>query len=446
MKFNYKPKMSIWRYLALGYFLVILTGSVLLVLPFASKTGGASYLDALFTATSAACVTGLVPFDTFAGWTLFGQIVILLLIQLGGLGFTTFVSIIFIAVRRGFGLYERSAVVRALGGSSLAGVKKLVKRIVLGSLTIEAIGAALLMIRFIPDPEFGVGKGIYFSIFHAVSAFCNAGFDLMGTAGSLSKYASDPLVVLTVCALIIVGGLGFCVWGDILDCKGNPKKFQFYTKFILLMTAILLVVSTGLFLAFDWNIGYRDQGIGGKILCAIFNATTARTAGFYTIDYTTMSESGYLLTVILMFIGGCSGSTAGGIKVSTFFIILMGMVASLRGKKDINIGRKRVDMSQLSQALAVFTAYLTLILVAVMTMCAIEPFTFKEILFETVSALGTVGLSLSVTAHLTAVSKVILILLMYMGRAGVLTIALAFGRKKYTEAAIQRPVEIMFIG
>ncbi len=444
MKFNVKPKMSIWRYLALGYLIVILAGSVLLVLPFASRAGGTNYIDALFTATSAACVTGLVPFDTFTHWTLFGQIVILLLIQLGGLGFTTIVSILFIMVKRGFGLYERSAVIRSLGGSSLNGVKTLVKRIVLGTLLIETVGAGLLSIRFIPD--FGVGNGIYFSVFHSVSAFCNAGFDLMGASGSLSAYASDPLVSLTICALIIIGGLGFCVWGDIFNCKGNPKKFQFYTKFILLVSGILLVVSTGLFLAFDWNVGYADKGVGGKFLCALFNATTARTAGFYTVDYTTMSESGYLLTVILMFIGGCSGSTAGGIKVGTFAVMIMGMVAAFRGKQDINIGKRRVDKSQLVQALAVFTAYLIIILVAAMTICAIEPYPFKAVLFETVSALGTVGLSLSLTPALSIASKIILTVLMYAGRVGVLTIAMAFGRKKLSEAKIRRPVEIIFIG
>ncbi len=444
MKLKTKRKMSIWRYLTLGYLAVILSGSILLVLPFAARDGSTSYINALFTATSAACVTGLVPFDTFTHWTLFGQIVILILIQLGGLGFTTFVSILFIMLKRGFGLYERSAVIRSLGGNNLAGVKTLVKYIVVGTFAIEFVGAGLLSIRFIPD--FGALKGIYFAIFHAVSAFCNAGFDLMGEAGSLSAYASDPLVVLTICSLIFIGGLGFCVWGDIINCKANPKKFQFYTKFILLCSVILLVLSTGLFLLFDWDKGFADKSWGGKILCALFGATTARTAGFYTVDYTALSESGYILTVILMFIGGCSGSTAGGIKVGTFAVMIMGMLSALRGKQDINIGKRRVDMSQLHQALAIFTAYLTIILVAIMTICAIEPFGFKEILFETVSALGTVGLSLSLTPYLHIASKLILIFLMFAGRAGVLTIAMALGRKNKTEAQIKRPVEMIFIG
>lgn len=446
MKLKTKRKMSIWRYLTLGYLIVILSGSILLILPFATRDGETtSYINALFTATSAACVTGLVPFDTFTHWSLFGQIVILFLIQLGGLGFTTFVSILFIMVRRGFGLYERSAVVRSFGSNSLQGVKTLVKRIVVWTFIIELFGAGLLCIRFIPD--FGTWKGIYFSVFHAVSAYCNAGFDLMGTAGSLTRYASDPLVILTVSALIFIGGLGFCVWGDIFNCKGNPKKFQFYTKFILFCSLILLAVSTGLFLAFDWNSpAYMGKSAGGKILCALFEATTARTAGFYTVDYNQISESGYLLTVILMFIGGCSGSTAGGIKVGTFAVMIMGMLAALRGKADINLGKRRVDMSQLHQALAIFTAYLTIILIAVMTICAIEPYSFMQVLFETVSALGTVGLSMSLTPLLSVASKIILILLMFAGRAGVLTIAMAFGRKNKTEAQIKRPVEVIFIG
>ncbi len=446
MELKKKRKMSIWRYLTLGYLIVILTGSILLVLPWAAKDGqSTSYINALFTATSAACVTGLVPFDTFTHWNLFGQIVILLLIQLGGLGFTTFVSILFIMVKRGFGLFERSAVIKSLGSNSLKGVKTLVKQIVIGTLIFELLGAGLLSIRFIGD--FGVGQGIYFSVFHAVSAFCNAGFDLMGESGSLSAYASDPLVILTICSLIFIGGLGVCVWGGIFNCKGNPKQFQFYTKFILLCSVLLLTVSMGLFLGFEWNsAAYEGKGVGGKILCALFEATTARTAGFYSVDYNKISNSGYLLTVILMFIGGCSGSTAGGIKVGTFAVMIMGMLAALRGKQDINLGKRRVDMSQLHQALAIFTAYLTIILVAVMTMCAIEPFGFQQILFETVSALGTVGLSMSLTGSLSIASKLILILLMYAGRTGVLTIAMALSRKNRTEAQIKRPVEVIFIG
>lgn len=447
MKFKVKPKMSVWRYLARGYLLVILLGSVLLVLPFSSREGSVSYLDALFTATSAACVTGLVPFDTAIHWSTFGQIVVLILIQLGGLGFTTFVSVIFLLVKRGMGLYSRSAMIQSVGGNKLIGVKTLVKRILIGTFSIELVGAGLLCIRFIP--EFGALKGIFFAIFHAVSAYCNAGFDVMGRAwgdnASLTHYAGDPLVCLVICTLVVIGGLGFCLWGDVFDCKGNPKKFQFYTKVILVVNSLLLVISTLLFLLFERNASCAGFGFGKKLLCSLFDATTARTAGFVTTDPTTLSGSGYLLTVVLMFIGGSSGSTAGGIKVGTFTVIVVGMWASLRGKKDINIGRRRIDSALLGQALAIFMAYLTLILVSTMIICAVQPeFTFSEVLFETISALGTVGISVLPSGR-GIVCKLILTVLMYLGRVGVLTFSFAL-RRKGAVAEVRRPVESFYIG
>ncbi len=455
-----KNKMNVWRYLALGYFLVVFAGSILLVLPFAAKDGGTSYVDALFTSVSAACVTGLVPFDTNVHWNGFGQAVILILIQLGGLGFMTFVSILLLIVRRNIGQYERRAVLQTVGGS-IESVKGLVKRIVIGTACFEFLGACLLSIRFVPD--FGVGKGIWYAVFHAVSAFCNAGFDLMGgTAcagmGSLSYYWNDPLVVLTLCGLIIFGGLGFCVWGDVLDCRFRPKKFQFYTRVILTVNAILLVVGTLLFLGFEWGNPHCTGNFGDKLLAALFNATTARTAGFWTTDPTYLSDSGYLLMLVLMFIGGCSGSTAGGIKVGTFAVIVMGMLAAFGNKKDITIGKRRIDNKLLGQALAIFTAYLFLILTATTLICAIEPDvliidgvaaagpdTVSRTLFEVVSALGTVGLSMGFTSTLTVWSKLILILLMYLGRVGVLTFAFALAKKR-DASEIRRPIDTFFIG
>jgi trk system potassium uptake protein TrkH len=451
MKFKIKPKMSVWRYLALGYLLVIFLGSILLVLPFAANDGEpTNYLDALFTSTSATCVTGLALYDTGLHWSLFGQIVILMLIQTGGLGFTTFVTILFMMIRRGgLGLYEKRAVMQTLGGKN-AGVGKLVIRVVAGTFALELIGAALLSIRFIPD--FGAARGIYYAVFHAVSAFCNAGFDLFGTANetfvSLTHYASDPLVSLTVPFLVIVGGLGFCVWGDVFDCKFRVKKFQFYTKFILLVNSVVLLSSTVLFLLFEYNNPcYEGFHFGQKLLCSFFNASTARTAGFCTTDLTQLSGSGYLLAVILMFIGGCSGSTAGGIKISTFAVIVTGMFAVLRGKREINIGKRRVDNALFSQAIAIFMAYLSIILVSVMLICMFEPQAeFQKVLFETVSALGTVGLSLSFTPTVGIATKIILTLLMYLGRVGVLTLAFALKRKR-TEAAVKRPLaETLYIG
>ncbi len=450
MKFpKMKNRMNVWGYLSLGYLAVIAVGTVLLVLPFSAREGRTSFIDALFTSVSAACVTGLVPFETNVHWTGFGQAVILLLIQFGGLGFMTFVSILLMLVRR-LGQFERKAITQAVGGT-FSGVRALVRRIVVGTVIFEFLGAVLLCIRFVPD--FGWGAGIWRAVFHSVSAFCNAGFDIMGGTiagtGSMSYYAKDPLVCLTLCALIIVGGLGFCVWGDIWESRGNPKKLQLYTKVILIVNTVLIVAGTLLFLLFERNsTAYEGMNFGERLLASLFNSVTARTAGFYTTDPSALSDSGSILMIILMFIGGSSGSTAGGIKVGTFTVIIMGMVAAFRAKKDINVGKRRIDSRLLSQALAIFAAYLLLAVTATVVICAIEPDgegTTLRAVFEAVSALGTVGLSMGYTETLHWASKLVLILLMYTGRAGVLTLAFALGRKRET-AEIRRPVDTFFIG
>lgn len=454
MKLKSKAKLTVWQFLALGYLVVIVAGSLLLMLPFATRDGqSTSYVNALFTATSATCVTGLVPYDTNIHWTLFGQIVILFLIQTGGLGFMTFVSLVFSAIGRNLGLYERKALMLSEGEHRLSGVRRLVRRIALGTAVVESAGALLLCIRFIPD--FGVGKGIYYSVWHSISAFCNAGFDLMGGVFadeqfvSLTRYATDPLVSLTIAFLIIIGGLGFCVWSDIVDAKCNVKKFRLYTKVVLLVNTLFLVVSTVLFFFFEHsNPTYENFTLGEKWLVSFFNATTPRTAGFNTVDLTSLSDSGYLLTVILMFVGGSSGSTAGGIKINTLAVIVMGMISVFRGKKDIDIGKKRIDFSLVSQALAVFVSCLILVITATLIICAIEPdeiAPFRSVLFEVVSALGTVGLSLSLTPVLSTASKCILILLMYAGRVGILTLALALGESRKASET-KKPLDTLLIG
>ena len=451
MTFKSKRRMSIWRYLALGYALLIFTGSLLLMLPFAKTSGEwgtfADYVDGLFAATSATCVTGLTPVVTAEHWTTFGHVVLICLIQIGGLGFTTLVSILFMAIGKGsFGLYERTVMAQSVGESRLAGVKTLVKRILLGTLVFETAGALLLMIRFVP--EYG-GVGVWYGVFHAISAFCNAGFDIIGPA-SLVDYARDPLVSLVICFLIIIGGLGFCVWGDVANCKGNPRKFQFYTRLALIGTAVLLAAGTALFTVFEWNnASYEGFTFWDKLLCSFFNATTARTAGYFTTDPATLSNSGCLLMIILMFIGACSGSTGGGVKVSTFTVILVGMLSVMRGKKEITIGKRRIDQGTLSQALAVFVAYLVLTITATLLINAIEPDSvaaFDAVMFETVSAIGTVGLTMALTPSVGIASEFILIILMYLGRVGILTFAFALKRKKKSEAAVRRPVDTVFIG
>lgn len=445
-----KFKLSVWQILALAYLLGTLLGSILLILPFATKSGqSTSYLNALFTSVSAVCITGLSPYDVNTHWTLFGQLVILFLIQASGLGFMTIVSAAFLIFKRNMSAGSKNAFILDSRGKT-NGVLVLLRRIVVGTLLCETVGALLLMIRFIPD--FGAGKGIYFSIWHSISAFCNAGFDLMGSAGgefvSLTGYATDPVVTLTLTGLIILGGLGFCVWGDVIDCRFNFKKFQLNTKAVLAVNLVLIVSGTALFLLFERdNPSYAGYNFGEKLLASIFNAATPRSAGFATTDSSTLSDSGVLLTVILMFIGGGSGSTAGGIRVGTFAVIVMGMLAVFRGRKDINIGKKRIDYSLLSQALAILAACLMMVMTGTLVICAIEPSSIglKEILFECVSALSNAGLSMSVTPRLTAASRVIIIILMYAGRVGILTLALALGEKR-TADEIRKPVDTLLIG
>ena len=410
MKRKKQIRLSVWQLLALLYLAGTILGSVLLILPFATRSGQTTtYINALFTAASAVCITGLSPYDVALHWSLFGQLVILLLIQFSGLGFMTLVSAAFLIFKHGMGSSSRNAFILDSRGN-YNGIGTLLKRIVIGTALCETVGALLLMIRFIP--QFGAANGIYISIWHSVSAFCNAGFDLMGTAEnggfvSMTAYVSDPLVSLTLCALIILGGLGFAVWGDVIDCKFNYKKFQLNTKVVLVVNLILIVSGTALFMLFERDT-YNGMNFGQRLLA--------------------------------------SGSTAGGIRVGTFAVIMTGMFAVFRGRRDINIGKRRIDFSLLSQALAIFAAFLMCVVVSTLAIGTIQPdISFERILFETVSALSNAGLSMGLTPELNTASSIIIILLMYAGRVGILTLALALGEKK-TAAEIRRPVDSLLIG
>ena len=441
-----KLKLSVWQLLALLYLGGTIFGSILLILPFATQSGqNTTYINALFTSASAVCITGLSPYDVATHWSLFGQFAILFLVQLSGLGFMTLVSAAFLLFKKGMDSGSRNAFMLDSRGK-YNGIGTLLKRIVIGTLICETVGALLLMIRFIP--QFGAGNGIYFSIWHSIMAFCNAGFDLMGGTGyiSLTGYATDPLVSLTVMGLTVLGGLGFAVWGDIIDCKLNFKKFQLNTKVVIVVNVVLIILGTALFMVFERNVTQADMNFGQRLLVSLFQSVTPRSAGFATINYANISDSGYFLTILLMFIGGGSGSTAGGIRVGTFAVIIMGMLAAFRGRKDITIGKRRISEDLLSQALAILTACLMIIIVSTLVMCALEPEgQFDKVLFECVSALCTTGLSMSFTPTLSVGSKIIVIILMYAGRIGVLTLALALGKTK-SVAEIRRPVDTLLIG
>ena len=445
-------KLSVPKFVALGFVLIILIGSLLLALPIATETGeSTTYLNALFTSTSASCVTGLVRYDTATHWSLFGEIVIIVLIQVGGLGFMAFVSMVIEFFRKNMGLYQRRVMMQSTGETDSSSIRRLLRRIFIGTMLFEGIGAFLLAIRFVP--LFGWLKGIYYAVWHSISAFCNAGFDLMGGQlgegefASFTYFADDPLVVGTLCFLILVGGLGFCVWSDLWNSRKKLSQIKLHTKVTLFVSAILVFGGALLYLLLEWNGPVlENESFGKKLLSSLFCSISPRTAGMNTVDLSALSEGGYLLTLILMFIGGCSGSTAGGLKVGTLAVIVMGMIAVFREKRDINIGKKRIEYSLLHQALAIVTALLCLVLTATLVLCALEPqFSFKDILFETVSALGTVGLSLSVTPALSAASAIVVMLLMFAGRVGILTLVLALGSKR-SSAEIRKPLDTVLIG
>lgn len=439
-------KLSPARLIALSFFLVILIGAGLLMLPIASKGAPAAPLDALFTATSATCVTGLIVRDTFTGWTTFGQIVIILLIQLGGLGFMTVITLVSFAVGKRLSLYDRKVLMQSAGNTTLNGVGGLIRRIVPFTFLIELTGAALLATRFVP--AFGLGRGLYASVFHAISAFCNAGFDLMGMRepySSLTSFVADPVVNLTVCLLIVIGGLGFLVWRDVLRCRFRFSRFQLHTKLVLVTSGILILAGWALFLLFERNASMASLTWPQRALASLFQSVSPRTAGFNTVDLSALSESGNLLTDVLMLIGGSPGSTAGGIKTTTVAVLFLSAVASAKGRMRVNAFRFSVDRETLRQASSVVMIYLSLALLSVLTLCAIEPFSMKEILFEVCSAVGTVGLTMGITPQLGAVSRVILILLMYAGRLGGLTFVLLFSQRR-SDPPLERPAGKILIG
>ena len=442
-------KLSIWQTLAIGYLLILIVGSLLLKLPIATKSGqSTSYVNALFTSASASCLTGLVTYGTKVHWSAFGQIVILILIQLGGLGFMTLLSAMILFAKKKIGVYQSVAVMQSAGEIKMNNLSHLIKRIIIGTIIFELAGTVLLSIRFIPD--FKV-KGIFYALFHSVSAFCNAGFDLMGSKGaefvSLTAYAKDPIVVLTHTILIIMGGLGFFVWSDCIDSKFNFKKFQLHTKIVLISTLIVNTSALVLFYFFERNNPtLSDYNFGEKLLVAIFNAVTPRTAGFSVMNVSDMSASSKALTIFLMFTGGCSGSTAGGVKLNTIVILIMSSIAVFRKKQDVEFKNRRIAPNIVLQALAIITAFMVAIFLSVLIVSAIDTsFSLEQVIFEIVSAIGTVGSSYGITPYLSSASKIILIILMYLGRAGILTVALAFGEKT-EKNEIKKPIENVLVG
>ncbi len=443
-----KGSMTYTQIIALGYFSLILFGTLLLSLPAATRGGeGADFLTALFTATTSTCVTGLVVVDTATYWSVFGQIVILVMIQIGGLGFMTMGVVFAMLLKKKITLSVRGLVQESMNANQVGGMVKLVKNVFLGTVCIEGIGALLLAVRFVP--QFGVLKGIYYSIFHSISAFCNAGIDLMGSVSgqysSLVSYAADPLVTLVVSALIIVGGIGFLVWADIRKYGVKWKKYTLHTKIALSVTFALLAAGTVLFYFLEQDHTLADMSVGEGILASFFDSVTARTAGFNTTDTAALSSSSKLLTILLMFVGGSPGSTAGGIKTVTMMVLFVYVWSNLRGSKSCNIFGRRLWDEDIKKASNEIIISLTMAMAAALAISSMQDIPMEDIMFEIFSAIGTVGMTTGITRSLSFVSRLLIILLMYCGRIGSMSFALSFTERKKV-APIQLPAEKVMIG
>ncbi len=449
-----KIRLTPVRLLVLGYLAVIIIGTLLLIIPFSSKiTGSASFMDALFTTVSASCVTGLIVQDTSIHWSAFGQVVILLLIQIGGIGFMTVVYLLLRLGGKKIGLKERTFMQESVSAPTLSGMGKLTTTILLGTLLFEGLGAFVLCFRFVPD--FGWGKGIWISVFTAVSAFCNAGFDLMGEEygafSSMTAYSGDPIVCITIPLLILIGGLGFFVWQDIKNNKFHVRKYELHTKLVLIMTAVLVVVPTVIIVIAENTLPW-----GERILSSFFTAVTPRTAGFNVLPLSgagSVRSVTIFLTIVLMFIGGSSGSTAGGIKTNTLAVLFLSVISLIRGKRSVECFGRRIDDSNVKNAAQFVTVFLFLIVIGSILLCLFEtnnpafadqPITPTQAVFEVVSAIATVGLTTGITPSLTVGSQIVLCILMFLGRAGCMTVMLAW--KVPSAPTAELPLERVRIG
>ncbi|WMI81368.1 TrkH family potassium uptake protein [Anaerotignum sp. MB30-C6] len=439
-------RLSNLQIVAMGYFLVAAVGTGLLLMPVSSAQGNTTLLQAMFTAVSASCVTGLVVVDTSTHWSLFGQIVILLLIQIGGMGFMTIGIRFMLLMRHKISLREREVMVESINASQLGGILNLTKKIVAGTLMVEGVGAILLSFRFIP--EFGFGKGLFYSVFHSISAFCNAGFDLMGQKApfsSLVTYYDDILVNVTVISLIVIGGIGFLVWDDVYRCRLKWKKYRLHTKIVLASSATMVFGGALLFFILESSVTGAGMGLKDRTLTALFQSVTCRTAGFNTVDTGGLSEGSKILSMILMFIGGSPGSTAGGIKTTTITVLTLYMIAGARRTGGATIFGRTLEMDALQKAVSIFTINLGLVVLGTLFICAVQPLSSTDILFEVFSAMGTVGMSTGITRELTTVSAYMITLLMFLGRVGSVSLATALLEKK-ARPPITLPTEKILIG
>ena len=429
-KKNKTIRLSPTQMIALVFAAIIFVGTCLLLLPVASRDGrSAGLLTALFTATSSTCVTGLILVDTWSQWSGFGQIVLLCLIELGGLGFMSAASLVLFALRGKIGLRQRMLMAQALSVNEMEGVVRLQKWVLTGSLLIQGTGAAILFVRFL-SLDYGLAQSAKWAIFHAVSGFCNAGFDITGVVSpgaNLNIFNQDPVILLTIMALVILGGLGFFVWEEVATIR-KFKKFSVYTKLVLLTSLVLTLGGAVIIGLLEWNnpdtIGQMDTG--RKILNALFQSVTLRTAGFTSFDQAALTEGGKAVSIFLMFIGGSSGSTAGGIKTVTVLVLVLFVLSRARGKSTVTVFKRTVPHEKVLDAATIVSIVVGLAMVGAIVICATSPVRFVDALYETASALATVGLTAGVTPTLSLVAKLMIIVFMYFGRVGILTISLGF--------------------
>lgn len=434
----------------IGFLAIILAGSVLLCLPISSADGKVvSYVDALFTATTATCVTGLVTVPTVSTWSIFGQVIILLLIQIGGLGVITIAASIMMMLGKRIGIGNRILIQDSFNLNSLSGIVKFIKKVIIGTLIIEGIGALLYMTVFVPD--FGI-KGIWISVFNSVSAFCNAGIDII-SENSLCDYALNPVINLTTSFLIISGGIGFVVWWDVIEIIKNKKRrhlrfLSLHSKIAISATAVLIVVGTILFFIFEYNnpLTMQSYSLIEKVEASFFQSVTTRTAGFATIPQENFTNASSIVSLLLMFIGGTPVGTAGGIKTVTFVILLATAASVIKNKRTIDVFNRQISEKSIKKAIAVFATSFSVMTLSTILLSAASNADFLDVLYETVSATATVGLTRNFTASLNTVGKIIIIATMYFGRVGPISLAVAFKMRKSSENIIENPIEEISVG
>ena len=421
-------KMPPMRIILLGFLVIITVGGILLSLPISSANGEfTNFLDSLFTSTSATCVTGLIRFDTYTHWSWFGKALILCLIQIGGLGFMTMAISVIALTKKHIGINTRVVMQSSISAPQVGGIVKLTKKIFTGTAIIEGSGVVLLSFYFVP--KMGIVKGIIYSIFHSVSAFCNAGFDLMGYQSqftSLTNEADDWYFCVIIMLLIIIGGLGFIVWFDLIETRFNFKKLKLQSKIVLITSGLLIVIgAVGIFIFETKGILFKDMPMNEKILASLFQSVTARTAGFNSVDLAGLTDSSKCMMIILMFIGGSTGSTAGGLKVTTFAVLILVVFSTVRNRKYLEIFKRRIEDGLGRTAACLFTIYMLISIISSIIICHIENISMMDAVFECVSAIATVGLTLGVTPSLCKISEVIVMILMMLGRIGSVTVLMA---------------------